>query len=123
MKKNKKNSGLSPLALIIIITTSIVAAAGIVLLVLKLIHKKNAAKAVKECDCCDGLDPWDFGDDDILGELSFDDDEDIEGECCECDCEGCCECEDKVPEEISAAVDEAIDAISAVTDSLDDDQN
>ena len=105
MTNNKKNSGLSPLALILIITASIVAAVGIVILVLKFIEKHREKKALDSCGCCD-LDGWDLSDEDLLGDLSFDD-----GECC------CGECE--VPEEISAAVDEAIEAISAVSEDAD----
>lgn len=96
MKDNKKNSGLSPLALILIITASIVAAVGIVVFVLKFLDKKRKQKAIGSCDCCD-LDDWDLGDDDLLGDLAFDD-------------------EEEVPEEITAAVDEAIEAISSVSD-------
>lgn len=103
MRKSDRNSKLSPLALVIIITTSIIAAVGIVILVLKFIEKMREKKALASCGCCDcdELDSWDFGDEDLLGDLAFDDEE-VE-----------------VPEEISAAVDEAIDAISAVAKDIE----
>lgn len=110
MRKHNKNSGISPLKLALIITGSIVAAAGIIFIAVKLIKKAQEKKALAACDCgcCDCCDDaWEFGDD-MLGELRFDDDE----ECCG---DGC-DCEDGVSDEISAAVDEAIEAIEAVSE-------
>lgn len=117
MKKNKKN-GISPIALILIITTSIVAAVGIILLVLKFIQKKREEKAIETCGCCDcdELDPWGFDDEDLIGDLAFDDEE----EYCACeDCSDCTECEDQLPDEIASAVDEAIDAIGAISEDME----
>lgn len=89
MRNQSKNSGgMSALKLILIITGSIVAAAGIIFLILKLIKKNKAEKL--DCCCCD--DEWEF-DDDLLGDLRFDDEE--------------CGCED-----MDAAIDDAIDAVS-----------
>lgn len=96
MKKNNKN-GLSPLALVLIITASIVAAAGIILLVLKFVQKKREKCALDCCDCCDELDSWEFDDEDLFGDLSFDGDE-----------------------EIAASVDEAIDAVGEVSAEIED---
>ena len=96
MKKNDKN-GLSPLALVLIITASIVAAAGIILLVLKLVQKKREKSALDCCDCCDELDSWEFDDEDLFGDLSFDGDE-----------------------EIAASVDDAIDAVAEVSAEIED---
>ncbi|MBQ8551851.1 MAG: hypothetical protein IJ428_03450 [Clostridia bacterium] len=111
MRKHNKNSGISPLKLALIITGSIVAAAGIIFVAVKLVKKAQEKKALAACDCecgCDCCDDaWEF-DDDMLGELRFDEDED----CCEDDCE----CGSCVSDEISAAVDEAIEAIEAVSD-------
>lgn len=112
MKKHNKNSGISPLKLALIITGSIVAAAGIIFVVVKLIKKAEEKKALAACDCgcCDCCDDaWDFGDDDILGDLRFDEED---ADCCE----GGCDCADCVSDEISAAVDEAIEAIEAVSE-------
>ncbi len=105
MNKNKK-SGLSPIAMILIITTSIVAAAGIILLVLKFVQKKREKSALEGCDCCDcdDLDSWEFDDADILGDLSFDDEELYAHN----------------DEQIASAVDEAIDAVGAVSAELED---
>ncbi len=104
MKNNKK--GLSPIALILIITTSIVAAAGIIMLVLKLVQKKREKKALESCDCCDcdDLDSWEFDDADILGDLSFDDEELYAHN----------------DEQVAASVDEAIDAVEAVSADIED---
>lgn len=88
--RNQKNSGMSTLKLILIITGSIVAAAGIIFLILKLLKKKKAGKDL-DCCCCD--DEWEF-DDDMLGDLRFDDEE-----CADCD-------------GIDAAIDDAIDAVT-----------
>ena len=87
--RNQKNSGMSTLKLILIITGSIVAAAGIIFLILKLLKKK----AGKDLDCCCCDDEWEF-DDDMLGDLRFDDEE-----CADCD-------------GIDAAIDDAIDAVT-----------
>lgn len=103
--KKSKNSGISPLKLALIITGSIVAAVGIIMLVIKFIKKKQEQKALEAgecgCDCC--ADGWEF-DEDMLGELDFDDDDE------------CCECDNCVSDEISEAVDEAIEAIGDLTD-------
>lgn len=103
MKKNNSN-GISALKLAFIITCSIIAAAGIVLLIAKFINKKKIKDALDgcccDCDCgCD--DEWFDGDEDYLGDLRCDDDE-----------ENCCDAND----DIAAAVDEAIEAIEAVTE-------
>ena len=113
MKKNK-NSGMSALKLALIITGSIVVAAGIIFAVVSLIKKHRERKALAACDCCDCCeDDWSF-DDDMLGELRFDDeDEDEHEHCCAC---GCADCESEVPDDISAAVDEAIEAIESISD-------
>lgn len=103
MKKNTKNSGLSALKLALIITGSIVAAAGIILILAKLIKKKKAIGEGCCCDCgCDCDDEWFSEDEDYLGDLRYDEDDE----------DGCCQNED----EIAAAVDEAIEAIEAVTE-------
>ncbi len=105
MRKHNKNSGISPLKLALIITGSIVAAAGIIFVVVKLLKKADEKRALAACDCgcCDCCDDgWEF-DEDMMGELRFDEDE----ECCD----GAC-----VSDEISAAVDEAIEAIEAVSE-------
>ncbi len=95
MKNQSKNSsGISTLKLILIITGSIVAAAGIIFLVYKLLKKKQAKKAFDGCCFCEDED-WEL-DDDILGELRFDDDED-------CDCDN-----------LTESVDDAIDAVESV---------
>ncbi len=111
MKTNKsERNGLSTLQLILIITVSIVAAVGIVFLVLTFLKKKNEKRAIKNCNC-DELDEWTF-DDDLLSDLCFDDEE-YEEDC------GCCHCHDdesEVSDELSAAVDEAIEAISSISD-------
>ncbi len=91
MNNSKKNSGLSPLALIFIITASIVAAVGIVFLVLNILKKRRAKKLEPWCD---DIDSWEL-DDDLLNDLRFDNDDE-----CDCDCE--CGCG-----EISIAADEA----------------
>ena len=93
MRNQSKNSGISTLKLILIITGSIVAAAGIIFLVYKLLKKKQANKGFDGCCFCDD-DEWEL-DDDILGELRFDDDE--------CDCNN-----------ITESVDDAIDAVESV---------
>ncbi len=108
MRKQNKNSGINGLKLALIITGSIVAAAGIIFLVVKLIKKAEERKMLScdcgfDCDCCD--EDWGF-DEDMLGDLRFDDEED------ECDC---CKAKD-TSDEISAAVDEAIEAIEAVSE-------
>ncbi len=93
MRNESKNSGgISTLKLILIITGSIIAAAGIIFLVYKILKKKQARKALDGCCFCDD-DEWEL-DDDILGELRFDDDE-------------CCE-------NLSESVDDAIDAVESV---------
>lgn len=104
MKNNKK--GLSPIALILIITTSIVAATGIILLVLKFVQKKREKKALESCDCCDcdDLDSWEFDDADILGDLSFDDEELYAHN----------------DEQVAASVDEAIEAVGAACSDSED---
>ena len=101
---DKEKKGLSPLAWIIIITTSIVAAVGVILLVLKIVQKKREKKALEACDCCDDLDSWEFDDEDILGDLSFEDDEIYSHN----------------DEQIAAAVDEAIDAVEAISADIED---
>ncbi len=106
MRKQNKNSGINGLKLALIITGSIVAAAGIIFLVVKLIKKAEERKMLScgcGCDCCD--DDWGF-DEDMLGDLRFDDEE------YECECSKAKDTSD----EISAAVDEAIEAIEAVSD-------
>ena len=103
MRNSKKNSGISPIALILIITTSILAAVGLTLLVLKLINKKRAQRL---SPWNDDVDEWEL-DDDLLGELRFDDEDD-------CGC--CCGCEKEIPEDIANAVDEAIEAIESVAE-------
>ncbi len=109
MKTNKnERNGLSTLQLILIITTAILAAVGIVFLVLSFLKKRDEKRAIKNCNC-DELDEWTF-DDDLLSDLCFDDEDE--------DC-GCCHCHDDEPEvsdELSAAVDEAIEAISSISD-------
>lgn len=113
MRNNRKeNGGLSALQLILIITASIVAAVGIVFVVMTILKKRNEKRALKSCHC-DDFDEWEF-DDDLLDDLRFDDDEDC----------GCCHCHDtedesEVSDELSAAVDEAIEAISAISDDKD----
>lgn len=105
MGTNRKENGLSTLKLILIIVGSIIAAVGIIFLIMKFLQKKGERRSFKSC-CCDDIDGWEF-DDDLLNDLRFDD-------CEECDCE-----ETYAPEaseEISAAVDEAIEAISSITD-------
>ncbi len=93
MRNQSKNSGgMSALKLILIITGSIVAAAGIIYLVLKFLKKKNAGKL--DCCCCD--DEWEYDDEDLLGDLRFDDEE-----CCDCGCE-----------DIDSAIDDAIDSVT-----------
>ncbi len=87
----EKETKFSPLKLALIITGSIVVAAGIVLLILKLLKKKKANAAL-DCGCdCGCEDEWFDGDEDYLGELAGDDD-------------------------ITSAVDEAIEAVEAVTE-------
>ncbi len=103
MNNSKKNSGLSPLALILIITASIVAAVGIVFLVLNILKKRRAKKLEPWCD---DADSWEL-DDDLLSDLRFDDDD----ECC-------CGCHDDIAE----AVDSAIEEIEAVADEMDEDK-
>ena len=96
MRNQSKNSGgMSTLKLILIITGSIVAAAGIIFVVYKLIKKAQAKKALGEGCCLCDEDEWEF-DDDILGDLRFDDEE-----LCDCD-------------SITDAVDEAIEAVESV---------
>ena len=90
MRNNKKENGISALQLVIIITASIVAAVGIVFAVMTIIKKKNEKRALKNC-CCDDIDEWEF-DDDLLGDLRFDDDD----EGC-----GCCHCHDDDEPEVS----------------------
>ncbi len=99
MNNSKKDSGLSPIALIIIITASIVAAVGIVFLVLNILKKRRAKKLEPWCD---DAESWEL-DDDLLNDLRFDDDDEC---CCGCDCD----------DEIADAVDDAIEAISAVAE-------
>ncbi len=106
MRNSRKNSGLSPLALILIITTSIVAAVGIVLLVLNICKKRRAKKLDPWYD---DSDSWEL-DDDLLGELRFDDEDEC---CCGCDCG------EEVSDDIANAVDEAIEAIESVTDEME----
>lgn len=101
MNNSKKNSGLSPLALILVITVSIVAAVGIVFLVLNILKKSRAKKLVPWCD---DAESWEL-DEDLLNDLRFDDEDEC---CCGCDCD----CDD----EIADAVDDAIEAISAVAE-------
>ena len=106
MRKQNKNSGINALKLALVITASIVAAAGIIFLVVKLLKKAEERKMLScdcGCDCCD--DDWGF-DEDVLGDLRFDDEE------CECGCSK----DSEASSEISAAVDEAIEAIEAVSD-------
>ena len=105
MNNSKKNSGLSPLALILIITASIVAAVGIVFLVLNILKKQRAKKLEPWCD---DVDSWEL-DDDLLSDLRFDDDDEC---CCGCDCH----------DDIAEAVDGAIEEIEAVTDEMDKDE-
>lgn len=100
MKKSKKS--LSPIALVIIITTSIVAAAGIIWLALKFIQKKREKKALECCDLCDDLDSWDLDDSDIIGDLSFDDEELY------------------AHDDVAVAVDEAIDAVGKISADVED---
>ena len=90
--ENKEHK-ISPLKLALIITGSVVAAAGIVLLILKLVKKSKANKALDCCDCCDCGDEWFDGDEDLLGDLRFDDDADAS-------------------DDITDAVDEAIEAVT-----------
>ncbi len=112
MRNNRKENGLSTLQLVLIITASIVAAVGIVFAVMAIIKKRNEKRALKNCHC-DEIDEWEF-DDDLLSDLRFDDEDE--------DC-GCCHCHDEdepeVSDELSAAVDEAIEAISAINDDKD----
>ncbi len=104
MRKYNKKSGITPFKLALIITGSIIAAAGIIFLVVKLMKKAQEKKLLASCDCgCDCCDEaWEF-DEDMLGDLRFDDEE-----CCDCGCSS--------DDEISAAVDEAIEAIESVTE-------
>lgn len=93
MRNHQKNSGgMSTLKLILVITGSITLAAGIIFVVYKLLKKRQQEKALKGC-CCED-DDWEL-DDDILGDLCFDDEP--------CDCGN-----------ITDAVDEAIEAVESV---------